>query len=140
LLEELTGRPFKKVPPIVCNDCDRKVLKASVSSPRPFPPLQSDQTCFNSLDAVCLGFLTAGGCKATCPRHGFPCWGCRGPSRLVMSKISEGDSYEEVVTVNLAKRWKMTEDQVKPFVKLLWKQTHGLLRFSDFDAAVSRVR
>ena len=84
LVKELKGEPqHLEHRQIVCQECSRKPLKSSVERFWVFPrPEWGSSHCFSSRGALCLGFLTRGGCGAPCPRGGLPCWGCRGPSGM----------------------------------------------------------
>jgi F420-non-reducing hydrogenase small subunit len=140
-LDELTGQSFKGSGPIVCGECSRRPSKAAVSSLDAFPRQEDDLACFHSLGALCMGFLTKGGCGAVCPLNGLPCWGCRGPAKVALKKMADGDSFEEVVINRLIRRCRMEEEQLKPLVKLLRKQGHSLFDFeTNFLSSLSRVR
>jgi F420-non-reducing hydrogenase small subunit len=140
-LDELTGQSFKGAKPLVCAECGRKPAKVAVTSLEAFPRQEDESTCFHSLGALCMGFLTKGGCGASCPRNGLPCWGCRGPAKVTLKKMAAGDSFEEVVISRLVRRCRMDEEQLKPAVKLLRKQGHSLFDFeTNFMSSLSRVR
>ncbi len=140
-LEELTGQDFRGAKPIVCAECGRRPAKEAVTSLGAFPRVEDELTCFHSLGALCLGFLTKGGCGAVCPRNMLPCWGCRGPAKVAVTKMADGDSFEEVVISRLIRRCRMEEEQLKPVIKLLRKQGHSLFDFEqNFMSSLSRVR
>jgi F420-non-reducing hydrogenase small subunit len=140
-LGELTGQSFIGAKPIVCGECSRRPAKMAVASLEAFPRQDEELTCFHSLGALCTGFLTKGGCGAVCPQNGLPCWGCRGPAKLALKKMAEGDSFEEVVINRLIRRCRMEEDQLKPAVKRLRKQGHSLFDFeTNFLSSLSRIR
>ncbi len=130
LIGELTGNEFQKAKPLVCAECGRKVSKSDVAALRSFPLQQPDPCCFHSQGVLCAGFMTKGGCGAVCTRNGSPCWGCRGPAQTVFTKMAEGNSFEEILVANLGRRCLMEENEMKPLVKQLHRQSHN--RF-DFD-------
>jgi F420-non-reducing hydrogenase small subunit len=138
---ELTGQSLKGAKPIVCGECGRKPTKTAVASVDAFPRADDVNTCFHSQGVLCAGFLTKGGCGAVCTRNGLPCWGCRGPTKTALKPMAAGDSYEEVLVGRLAKRCRMEEARLKPFVKLLRKQGHFLFDFEqNFMSSLSRIR
>jgi len=141
LLGELTGKGFKKAQPVVCGQCGRKFTKTPPTSLKAFPRGEQEFKCFNSLGVFCLGFLTKGGCGAVCPRHGLPCWGCRGPAKAALKKMANGDSFEEVVIKGLVRRCRLEEDEVRSIMKLVRKQGHNLFSFEqNFFSSLSRIR
>jgi F420-non-reducing hydrogenase small subunit len=141
LLGELTGQSLKPAKPIVCAECGRRPTKTSVTSLEAFPHEDEEGTCLHSLGVLCTGFLTKGGCKAVCTRHGLPCWGCRGPAKLALKKMAEGDSFEEVVIEKLIRRCRMEEADMEPAVKRLRRQGHSLFDFeTNFLSSLARVR
>jgi F420-non-reducing hydrogenase small subunit len=140
-LDELTGQSFQGAKPLVCAECSRRPAKVAVTSLGAFPDEGDDLTCFHSLGALCMGFLTKGGCGAVCTQNNLPCWGCRGPAKVALKKMADGDSFEEVVISRLIRRCRMEEEQLKPLVKLLRKQGHSLFDFeTNFLSSLSRVR
>jgi F420-non-reducing hydrogenase small subunit len=141
LLGELTGQSFKGAKAIVCAECGRRPSKEAVTALEAFPRQEVEGVCFHSLGALCLGFLTRGGCGAACPHNMLPCWGCRGPANVALKKMAAGDSFEEVVISRLVRRCRMEEEQLKPAVKLLRQQGHSLFDFErNFLSSLSRVR
>jgi F420-non-reducing hydrogenase small subunit len=141
LLGELTGQSFEGAKPIVCAECGRRPTKDPVTSLEAFPREDKEGTCLHSLGVLCTGFLTKGGCDAICTRHGLPCWGCRGPAKLALKKMADGDSYEEVVIEKLVRRCRMEEAELKPAVKLLRRQGHSLFDFeTNFISSLARIR
>ena len=141
LLAELTGQSLEGAKPLVCAECGRKPPKRAVASLEAMPRQDDRKTCFHSQGALCLGVLTKGGCGAICTRNGLPCWGCRGPAKTALKKMAGGDSYEEVVIDRLIQRCRMGEEQVKPAVKRLRMQGHGLFCFErNFPSSLSRIR
>jgi F420-non-reducing hydrogenase small subunit len=141
-LGELTGQSFKPAKPIVCAECGRRPTKTPVASLKAFPQGQGDEgTCLHSQGILCLGFLTKGGCGAVCTRNNLPCWGCRGPAKLALKKMADGDSFEEVVIEKLIRRCRMEAADLAPAVKLLRRQGHSLFDFeTNFLSSLARVR
>jgi F420-non-reducing hydrogenase small subunit len=141
LLGEFTGQSLKGAKPIVCAECGRRPTKEPVISLEAFPQEDETTTCFHSLGVLCTGFLTKGGCGAVCTRNGLPCWGCRGPAKMALKKMADGDSFEEVVIERLIRRCRLEEAQLKPAVKLLRRQGHGLFDFeTNFINSLTRIR
>jgi F420-non-reducing hydrogenase small subunit len=140
-LAELTGQSLRGAKPLVCAECSRKPAKAPVASLDAFRGQAEEGTCFHSLGVLCLGFLTKGGCSAVCTRNGLPCWGCRGPAKVALRKMDEGDSFEEVVIGKLIRRCQLEEAELRPAVKLLRRQGHSLFDFeTNFLSSLSRIR
>jgi F420-non-reducing hydrogenase small subunit len=140
-LGELTGQSLEGAKPLVCAECSRKPTKAPVASLEAFPAEVEESTCFHSLGVLCLGFLTKGGCGAVCTRNGLPCWGCRGPAKVALRKMDEGDSFEEVVIEKLIRRCRLEEGELRPAVKLLRRRGHSLFDFeTNFLSSLSRIR
>jgi coenzyme F420-reducing hydrogenase gamma subunit len=138
---ELTGQSLKGTAPIVCAECGRKPTKAAVGSLEATPRQDDRETCFHSLGVLCTGVLTKGGCGAVCTRNGLPCWGCRGPAKVALKPMADGDSFEEVVIGRLIRRCRLEEEQLKAAVKLLRKQGHSLFDFEqNFMSSLSRIR
>lgn len=141
LLAELMGTSFEGAKAIVCAECGRRPGREAVTELKALPRQMEEGVCFHSLGALCLGFLTRGGCGAACTRNMLPCWGCRGPANVAQKTMATGDSFEEVVIGRLVRRCRMEEEQLKPAVKLLRQQGHGLFDFDrNFLSSLSRVR
>ena len=132
LVDELRGDGQAEKPKsIVCGECSRKHVKATVEHFYMFSRPDWDvRHCFTSLGAVCLGFMTKGGCGAVCPRGGLPCWGCRGPSETVFKKMEEGNSFEKYVVDAFIARHRHLEDQIRPVLKLFRKNANSPVPFS----------
>jgi F420-non-reducing hydrogenase small subunit len=129
--------------PIVCSECNRKALKIpSVESVCIFPrPEWKSDHCFVSLGALCMGFVTKGGCGAVCPQGGLPCWGCRGPSATTLKKLDEGNSFEEIILNSLIIRTQQSEESIKPLLKFARRHTNSSLNFKqNFVSDRSRIR
>jgi F420-non-reducing hydrogenase small subunit len=141
LHDELTGRSLRGPKPLVCAECSRRPAKRAVTSLEAFPRVGEEGTCFHSLSVLCMGFFTKGGCGAVCTRNGLPCWGCRGPAKTTAKTMADGDSYEEVVISRLVRRCRMEAKELKPAVKRLRRQGHGLFDFDQgFLSSLSRTR
>jgi len=143
LLNELKGEgDIVKLRPIVCSECNRKPVKGTKDyfwvSPRPtWDPYQ----CFTSRGAICMGFITKGGCGAVCPQGGLPCWGCRGPSDNVFKKIENGNSFEEFMLNSLINRHQNLESQIKSVMRIFRKRGFNSLKFNrNFILDRSRIR
>jgi F420-non-reducing hydrogenase small subunit len=138
---EVTGQDLKGAKPIVCSECGRRPTKTAVTSLEAFPRADDRTTCFHSQGVLCAGLLTKGGCGAICTRNGLPCWGCRGPAKTALRPMADGESFEEVVISRLARRCRLDEAKLKPFVKLLRKQGHSLFDFEqNFLSSLARIR
>jgi F420-non-reducing hydrogenase small subunit len=141
LHDELTGQSLKGTKPLVCAECSRRPAKQAVTSLDALPREDEKGTCFHSLGVLCLGFLTRGGCAAFCTRNGLPCWGCRGPAKTTVKTMADGDSYEEVVISRLVRRCRMEANELKPAVKRLRRQGHGLFDLDQGSLSrLSRIR
>jgi F420-non-reducing hydrogenase small subunit len=130
-VDEISGNPADGAQSkIVCNQCERKVVNNQQNQIRVFPDKSSQSgTCFTSQGVLCLGFLTAGECGAACPSGGLPCWGCRGLSISASKKISRGDSHEQVLIESLAKRFKLSYEDVKKAVNVTRNRGNCPLNF-----------
>lgn len=138
---ELTGQSLKGAKPLVCAECSRRPAKTAVTSLDAFPRQDEQGTCFHSLGVLCLGFSTKGGCSAVCTRNGLPCWGCRGPAKVALKKMANGDSFEEVVIDRLIRRCGLEREQLRSAVKRLRGQGHALFNFEQsFLSSLSRIR
>lgn len=141
LHDELTGQSLKGTKSLVCAECSRRPAKRAVTSLEALPREDDEGTCFHSLGVLCMGFLTRGGCDAVCTRNGLPCWGCRGPAQTTVKTMAGGDSYEEVVISRLARRCRMEANELKPAVKRLRRQGHGLFDLDQGSLSrLSRIR
>lgn len=143
LVKELRGeRQSGKPRQIVCSECSRKPRKMEVETLWVFPKSDWDPAnCFSTGGAPCLGFLTRGGCGAVCPNNGVPCWGCRGPSIAALKKITDGDTFEQVVYSSLIKRCNVPETEIGAVMKILRSRGYSLLNFyHDTAFDLSKVR
>jgi len=144
LVNELRGEgQIIKPRPIVCSECNRKPLKTLfVESIYAFPrPEWKSDHCFVSLGALCMGFVTKGGCGAVCPRGGLPCWGCRGPSESTLKRLNEGSGFEEIILNSLVIRTRQSEENLKPLLKIARRRANSSLNFrQNFASDRSRIR
>jgi F420-non-reducing hydrogenase small subunit len=143
LVDELRGEgQTEKTKAIVCAECSRKTLKTNIDYFWVYPKPEWDIThCLTSCGSICMGFITKGGCGASCPQGGLPCWGCRGPSETAFKKIDEGSSYEEVMLQSLISRHRQAEEQIKTVMKIYRKQCNSSLKFNRyFPNDRSRIR
>ncbi len=85
---------------IVCLECGRKKVKEI--RPTRLTGFQQGEAppgiCLVKQGHLCIGSSTRNGCGAPCPRAGFPCVGCRGPSDKLIEKESAAwfESIEKV--------------------------------------------
>jgi len=141
LLNELTGKQYKETNPIICGQCGRKPSKTVLGSLDFHQRNGSESICLNSLGIPCMGFMIKGGCGAICPRNGFPCWGCRGPSKSASKKLADGETFENIMVKGLIRRCPMEPEQLEPIIRLLRKQSHYLFDFEpNFISNLSRIR
>jgi F420-non-reducing hydrogenase small subunit len=133
LVGDLTGASLAPEPrTIICAECHRKPKKADLGSFEVFPSGAMDRhLCFLSQGTVCLGSITKGGCGAICTRGGLPCWGCRGPAAPVLKKMAEGDTYQEVILHTLKQRSGLSEEHLKPVMKMLRSRSNSSLAFEQ---------
>ncbi|MHA1785323.1 MAG: hypothetical protein ACTSVE_08995 [Candidatus Helarchaeota archaeon] len=64
----------------VCAHCDRNKDIKIQGYKRDYEGKADPNICFLNQGYMCMGFLTAAGCAATCPSNNMPCAGCYGPS------------------------------------------------------------
>jgi F420-non-reducing hydrogenase small subunit len=116
----------------VCAECNRKSTKIPGEDSWTLPRSDwAESHCLSSRGAVCLGFVTRGGCGAVCPRSGFGCWGCRGPSEAAFKRLARGDSFEDIVISGLASRSRLAEAKAKPKVRIMRRRGHSSLNFAQ---------
>jgi len=131
LVTELVGEEPPKAKAVLCGECGRKPSKDGGGCLTVSPiPGADPGICLTSLGLACMGFVTRGGCGAPCTSSGMPCWGCRGPSAMVMKKIAEGEYYEEVFAKGLSQRCKVDEAAARERVRTFRREGHALY---DFD-------
>lgn len=133
-VNELRGETLEEKPKsIVCSECHRKPIKMPVEHIWAFPkPDWNSGHCFTSRGALCMGFLTKGGCGAVCPNGGLPCWGCRGLSERAFKQMDEGNTFEEYMKNGLLNRHRGMEDEIKLVMKIFRKQGNTSLKFNRF--------
>ena len=119
---------------VVCTECHRKIVPAKLDHLYGIYEKEADpELCLVSQGFVCLGSVTREGCGAPCPRAGFTCFGCRGPSDALMYRSR--DMYAFLVKV-ISKRTNIPEEKVKeelyrnPFIF----HTFTFSRFERFKA------
>lgn len=103
----------------VCKECTRKPSREPAGSLTFAVEDDDGRTCLTSLGAPCLGFLTRGGCGASCTRRGLACWGCRGVSAGTVTKMKAGDSLVQVALAALSRRCKVPEEELRPLMRAL---------------------
>lgn len=96
---------------IVCTECNRKIIPTKLDRLYGIYEKESNpEICLVSQGFICLGSLTREGCGAPCPRAGFVCFGCRGPSDSLLYRPR--DMYNLLVKVT-CKRTGVEEEKVK---------------------------
>jgi F420-non-reducing hydrogenase small subunit len=128
------GKAPVRHPSVVCTECHRKIVPAKLDRLYGIYEKESDPNlCLVSQGFVCLGSLTREGCGAPCPRAGFTCFGCRGPTDSLLYRSR--DMYAFLVKV-ISTRTGIKEEEVKaelyrnPFVF----HTFIFSRFERFKA------
>jgi F420-non-reducing hydrogenase small subunit len=135
----LSGKADFKSNKIVCAECGRKKVKEI----RPQLLLGFSQStllpdiCLVKQGFLCIGSSTRNGCGAPCPRAGFPCVGCRGPSDILMEKgktawLQSIQRIFEALTDISAE--KVNEGLRSPQLSLF------LFQFSDYDGISRPIR
>jgi len=134
LAMEITGQPQDRLPPkIVCAECPRKPASKESDRISIMPPPEDDRgVCFLSQGTVCMGSQTQGGCNADCPGSGVPCWGCRGSAGAVLSRLSKGDSAQDVFLSMVKARSGVSEESVKPILRSLRTRSSNVLSFQPY--------
>jgi len=119
---------------VVCTECHRKIVPARLEHLYGIYEKEADpELCLVSQGFICLGSVTRQGCGAPCPRAGFTCFGCRGPSDALLYRST--DMYDFLVKV-ISKRTSIPEEKVKeelyrnPFIF----HTFTFSRFERFKA------
>jgi len=143
LIRELRGEERKlKKRVTVCSECRRKPLKSSADCFWVFPkPEWEGEHCFSSRGAMCMGFVTRGGCGAACPNGGLPCWGCRGPSEILLKKMENGNSAEALLLRLLVRSCNLDEEQIRPVMEIVRTRANTMLGFYEhLRHARSRLR
>lgn len=121
-----------KTTSIVCKECGRKKPKEirpdtlKIGIHQDIDP----ELCLVKQGQLCVGTSTRNGCGAICPKAGFPCVGCRGPSNNLIEK--DADAWFESL-INIFSR--MTDIDSKVISEAL-KSPHFalfLFQFSDYS-------
>lgn len=77
-----------KTTSIVCKECGRR--KPKDIRPDKLTEVEhkdiDPELCLVKQGQLCVGTSTRNGCGAICPKAGFPCVGCRGPSNNLIEK------------------------------------------------------
>ncbi len=85
---------------IVCKECGRrkpKDIRPDTLADIAHKDEDSD-LCLVKQGQLCVGTSTRNGCGAICPRAGFPCVGCRGPSNNLIEKDANA-WFESIIRV-----------------------------------------
>jgi F420-non-reducing hydrogenase small subunit len=142
MIMELKGEP-NAAPRrnIVCSECSRKFVKNTDDCFLVFPRQGWEQSqCFSSR-GLCMGFMTRGGCGASCPSGALPCWGCRGPSDAVLNKISRGQSLESSMLESISRRNNLGGEKIKPVMDIIRRRSNSLISFyQNFNIDSSKIR
>ena len=87
----LGALPDFKAAASVCQECGRRKVKEM--RPAHLVGFLKGEVqpgiCLVNQGYLCIGTSTGGGCRAICPRAGYPCVGCRGPSDAFIEKESQ---------------------------------------------------
>ena len=87
----LGALPDFKAAASVCQECGRRKVKEM--RPAHLVGFLKGEVqpgiCLVNQGYLCIGTSTRGGCRAICPRAGYPCVGCRGPSDAFIEKESQ---------------------------------------------------
>ncbi len=120
-----------KTTSIVCKECGRKKPK-EIRPSTLTDGIHKDidpELCLVKQGQLCVGTSTRNGCGAICPKAGFPCVGCRGPSNNLIEK--DADAWFESL-INIFRR--MTDIDPEVISEAL-KSPHFalfLFQFSDY--------
>lgn len=89
-----------KTTSIVCKECGRRKPK-DLRPTKLTEAIHKDDDpniCLVKQGQLCVGTSTRNGCGAPCPKAGFPCVGCRGPSNNLIEKDANA-WFESLVNV-----------------------------------------
>ncbi len=89
-----------KTTSIVCKECGRKKPK-EIRPDTLTAGIHKDidpELCLVKQGQLCVGTSTRNGCGAICPRAGFPCVGCRGPSNNLIEKDADA-WFESLISI-----------------------------------------
>jgi F420-non-reducing hydrogenase small subunit len=120
-----------KTTSIVCKECGRKKPK-EIRPDKLSDAVHKDvdhDLCLVKQGQLCVGTSTRNGCGAICPKAGFPCVGCRGPSNNLIEKDANA-WFESLIRVFE----RMTDIDPEEISKAL-KSPHlalFLFQFSDY--------
>lgn len=124
---------------IVCKECGRRKPK-DVRPTKLVDGVHSDEDanlCLVKQGQLCVGTSTRNGCGAICPRAGFPCVGCRGPSNNLIEKDANA-WFESIISVFR----RMTDIDSEEISEAL-KSPHFalfLFQFSDYSDTEMEIR
>lgn len=133
----LSGKTPIRHQSVVCIECHRKIVPAKLDRLYGVYEKEVDpELCLVSQGFICLGSLTRDGCGAPCPRAGFTCFGCRGPTDSLLYRSR--DIYALLVKA-ISKRTSIPEETIK---KELYRNPfvfHTFI-FSKFERFKARER
>jgi F420-non-reducing hydrogenase small subunit len=105
------GEEPERFKAVVCIECPRKILPVKPGKLfRTYEKEPDPEICLLSQGFICLGSLTRSGCGAPCPRIGFTCFGCRGPSDPLLYRSK--DMFELLVSIT-SKRTGIPVEEVR---------------------------
>lgn len=144
LLKELEGEYIAgKYARLVCTECNRTYQKNDVGGMLiSLPTANNDpEKCFLSVGTFCMGFLIRGGCEAICTNGGLPCWGCRGPSDVILKRMAQGNGFEELVLLSLVRRSRLSNDKVNQTLKTMRNYGNSTFAFDhNLGGILGRIR
>jgi F420-non-reducing hydrogenase small subunit len=124
---------------IVCKECGRKKPKDI----RPtklcgFKGGEDDpDLCLVKQGRLCVGSSTRNGCGAPCPRAGYPCVGCRGPSNNLIEK--EAGAWFEAIHRVVARMPDIPAEEIDKALKSPHLSLF-LFQFSDYEGRDGSIR
>lgn len=111
----------------VCSDCPRQVRRGPVRRWTLHPGTGvHGADCLLNDGMLCLGPVTRGGCRASCPARGAACAGCRGPSDTILSSQLHSMYADMVKFVGLT--CGLREDKVEKEIAVLLPQIYLFTR------------
>lgn len=124
---------------IVCRECGRK--KPKDIRPKKLesmvrPGIDPD-ICLVKQGLLCVGSSTRNGCGALCPKAGFPCVGCRGPSNNLIEQ--DADAWFAAIRHVFARMTDIPAQEVDQALKSPHFSLF-LFQFSDYSADANTVR
>jgi len=136
----IKGERSQRYTRIVCNECPRKILPVKPAHLVGIYEKESDPNiCLLNQGYVCLGSLTRNGCGAPCPRFGFTCFGCRGPSDPLLYRSK--DLYDVLVDI-ISRRTGIEVEKVRkelyhnPFIFHTFIFSNKLERFKSMERVI----